>query len=158
MKRLHRRLLTVAPVLALAGALAAPSAAPVAQGRTTTILPGYWESTSRISFGISSSDTERKCVRAQEIDRFFSGPSNRHYTCEYPVRQVANGQARFEGTCVSNGSGRVVQVAVSGTYAPEEFELSGRLRTRIAGLSVAPTGSIRARRLSASCPAGAETF
>lgn len=157
MKRLHRRLLTLAPVLALAGALAAPSAAPVAQGRTTTILPGYWESTSRISFGISSSDTDRKCVRAHEIDRFFSGPSNRHYTCDYPVREVANGHARFEGTCRSK-SGRVVQVAVSGTYAPEEFELSGRLRTRIAGLSVAPTGSIRAHRLSATCPAGAETF
>ena len=141
--------------LLLAAAIATPAlmlsaAAPQAQS-TNTILPGYWEYTSRIQFGISSSDTENRCVRANEINRFFNGPSNRHYTCDYPTRVVGDGRMRFEGTC-RDRRGRTVDVTASGTYTPTSFEMQARLEGRFLGIPVSPTGTIRARRLSATCP------
>ncbi len=142
--------------LLIAAAVAAPllglsAAAPNAQ-ETNTILPGYWEYTSQIRFGISSTDTENRCVRASEINRFFSGPSNRHYTCDYPTRVVGNGRMRFEGTC-RDRRGRQVGVTAAGTYSPTAFQMEAELDTRVLGISVRPTGTIRARRLSATCPA-----
>ena len=140
----------------LAAAVAAPllalsAAAPQAQS-TETILPGYWEYTSQIRFGVSSTDTENRCVRQNEINRFFNGPSNRHYTCDYPTRVVGNGRMRFEGTC-RDRRGREVGVVASGTYSPTAFEMRAELDTRVLGITVRPTGNIRARRLSATCPA-----
>ena len=145
---MKRRLLLAAAVATPALMLSA--AAPQAQS-TNTILPGYWEYTSRIQFGISSSDTENRCVRANEINRFFNGPSNRHYTCDYPTRVVGDGRMRFEGTC-RDRRGRTVDVTASGTYTPTSFEMQARLEGRFLGIPVSPTGTIRARRLSATCP------
>jgi hypothetical protein len=146
---MSRRLLLAAVVAAPMLALSA--AAPHAQS-TETILPGYWEYTSQIRFGISSSDTENRCVRRDEINRFFNGPSNRHYTCDYPTRVVNNGRMRFEGTC-RDRRGREVGVVASGTYSPTAFQMEAELDTRVLGISIRPTGTIRARRLSATCPA-----
>ena len=145
---MKRRLLLAAVIATPALMLSA--AAPQAQS-TNTILPGYWEYTSRIQFGISSSDTENRCVRANEINRFFNGPSNRHYTCDYPTRVVGDGRMRFEGTC-RDRRGRTVDVTASGTYTPTSFEMQARLEGRFLGIPVSPTGTIRARRLSATCP------
>ena len=140
--------------LILAAALATPlmlsAAAPQAQS-TNTILPGYWEYTSRIQLGFSSTDTENRCVRANEINRFFNGPSNRHYTCDYPTRVVGDGRMRFEGTC-RDRRGREVEVTAAGTSTPTSFEMQARLEGRFLGIPVSPTGTIRARRLSATCP------
>ena len=141
--------------LLLAAAIATPAlllsaAAPQAQN-TNTILPGYWEYTSRIQLGFSSTDTENRCVLAHEINRFFNGPSNRHYTCDYPTRVVGDGRMRFEGTC-RDRRGRTVDVIASGTYTPTSFEMQARLEGRFLGIPVSPTGTIRARRLSATCP------
>lgn len=138
--------------LALAAPLSLTAAAQPQAQSTNTILPGYWEYTSRIQFGVSSSDTENRCVRANEIDRFFNGPSNRHYTCNYPTRVVGDGRMRFEGTC-RDRRGRTVQVTASGTYTPTSFEMQARLQGRVLGVPITPTGTIRARRLSATCPA-----
>jgi|APTNR8051073442_1049403.scaffolds.fasta_scaffold16786_2 hypothetical protein len=142
--------------LLIAAAIAAPllglsATVPHAQS-TQTILPGYWEYTSQIRFGVSSSDTENRCVRQNEINRFFNGPSNRHYTCDYPTRVVNNGRMRFEGTC-RDRRGRTVGVVAAGTYSPTEFQMQAELDTRVLGITVRPTGTIRARRLSATCPA-----
>ena len=144
MKRILLAALVAAPLLALS------AAAPQAQS-TNTILPGYWEYTSQIRFGVSSTETENRCVRQNEINRFFNGPSNRHYTCDYPTRVVGDGRMRFEGTC-RDRRGREVGVTASGTYTPTAFEMQARLNARVLGISVNPTGTIRARRLSATCP------
>lgn len=144
MKRPAAAALLAAPLLALT------TAAPQAQS-TNTILPGYWEYSSQIRFGVSSSDTENRCVRQNEINRFFNGPSNRHYTCEYPTRVVGDGRMRFEGTC-RDRRGREVGVVASGTYTPTAFQMEARLNARVLGIPVNPTGTIRARRLSATCP------
>ncbi len=151
------RFLSVAlPAVAGGLMLAAPAASLNAQSaQADTVLPGYWRYTTS-ALGVK--DTETKCVRASEISRFFGGLSTRRYSCTYPVRQVGNGNARFEGSCVSK-SGRQVRVRLNGTYQPEEFSFRGGASIRAAGIwSPFIPASITAERLAAQCPANAEYF
>lgn len=155
-----RSLALIGPVLAGAALLAAPAAAPHAQtsaqtSRADTVLPGYWTYTTS---ALGQRDTETKCVRASEINRFFGGLSTRKYSCTYPVREVGGGNARFEGNCVSK-SGRQVRVRLNGTYQPEQFSFRGGASIRAAGVwSPFIPATITARRLAAQCPANAEYF
>ena len=143
------------PALAGAALLAAPAAAPQAQTSAQPVLPGYWEYTTN---AVGNRDTETKCVRASEINRFFGGISTRHYQCTYPTRVVGGGNARFEGNCVSR-SGRQVRIRLNGTYQPESFQFRGGASIRAAGIwSPYIPATITARRISAQCPANAEYF
>ena len=152
---LNRLAVVSLPALAGLVLLAAPAAAPQAQTSEQPVLPGYWEYTTN---AVGNRDTETKCVRASEINRFFGGLSTRHYQCTYPTRVVANGQARFEGNCTSR-SGRRVRIRLNGTYRPESFEFRGGASIRAAGLwSPYIPATITARRISAQCPANAEYF
>lgn len=146
---------TVAPVIAGAlflAAPAAPRAAMAQQSSADTVLPGYWEYTTS---AVGVRDTETKCVRPSEINRFFGGLSTRRWRCVYPVRQVGDGAARFEGTCTDR-KGRRVNVRLNGTYQPESFTFRGGAQL-VRGTPYLPA-SITARRLAAQCPAGAEYF
>ena len=116
---------------------------------THAVQPGYWEYTTSTEF--SAPSTERRCVRPEEIDKFVSGPSNRHYRCVYPTRELVGGRARFVGTCVSK-HGASYPVRWSGTYAPERFDLHGTVSPNVIGLSIPVTATIAARRLSPTCP------
>jgi hypothetical protein len=154
-------LIRLLPVFAGAILLGAPATAPFAgpaapaQSSAPPVLPGYWEYTTS---ALGQRDTETKCVRPSEINRFFGGLSTRHYQCTYPVREVGNGNARFEGNCTSR-SGRRVRVRLSGTYQPEAFTFRGGASIRAAGIwSPYIPATINARRLAAQCPAGAEYF
>lgn len=142
---------------AVAGALflaapATPQAAMVAQSGADSVLPGYWEYTTS---AVGVRDTEQKCVRPSEINRFFGGLSTRRWRCTYPVRQVGNGNARFEGTCTDHKNRRV-NVRLNGTYTQESFSFRGGAQLA-RGTPYLPA-SITARRLAAQCPAGAEYF
>jgi hypothetical protein len=144
-------------ILALAvaaGGLLAMSGSATAQN-TDTILPGYWEHTSSASLVFTTRKTEFRCIRPQDVQKFFNGPSNRLYKCTYPTRVVGNGRARFEGTCISK-NGRHVEITAAGTYTPTSFDLSGQLKTKLAGVPIAPTGKISARRIGDTCPPGAK--
>lgn len=141
----------------IAGALflaapAAPRAAMAPQSSADTVLPGYWQYTTR---ALGQGDTETKCVRPSEINRFFGGLSTRRWQCTYPVRQIGNGNARFEGTCTDR-KGRRVNVRLSGTYQTESFSFRGGAQL-LRGTPYIPA-SITARRLAAQCPADAEYF
>lgn len=148
--RLTRLAAVTAPVLAGAALLAAP-ATPQAQS-SQPVLPGYWEYTTR---AVGVGDTERKCVRPSEINRFFGGLSTRRWQCTYPVREVGSGRARFEGTCTDH-KGRRVNVRLNGTYQQESFSFRGGAQLA-RGTPYLPA-SINARRISAQCPADAEYF
>lgn len=144
-------------ISALAGAaLLAPAASTTAamapQASADTVLPGYWEYTTS-ALGVR--DTETKCVRPSEINRFFGGLSTRRWQCTYPVRQVGNGNARFEGTC-EDRKGRRVNVRLQGPYEPETFRFTGGAQLA-RGTPYIPA-SITARRVAAQCPANAEYF
>ena len=143
-----------APVVAGAVMLAAPSAALQAQAVAPAqpVLPGFWEYTTS---AVGSRDTEQKCVRPSEINRFFGGLSTNRWKCTYPTRQVADGRARFEGTC-QDKKGRRVNVRLNGTYQTESFTFNGGAQL-LRGTPYIPA-SITARRLSAQCPANAEYF
>ncbi len=146
---------TVAPVIAgalLLAAPAAPRAAMAPQSSEDTVLPGYWEYTTS---AIGVRDTETKCVRPSEINRFFGGLSTRRWQCTYPVRQIGGGNARFEGVCTDRKNRRV-NIRLNGTYQPESFTFRGGAQLA-RGTPYLPA-SITARRISAQCPANAEYF
>lgn len=156
MKTVLTRAAAVA-VPAIVGALflaapATPQAAMAAQTSGDTVLPGYWEYTTS---AVGVRDTEQKCVRPSEINRFFGGLSTRRWRCTYPVRQVGNGNARFEGTCTDHKNRRV-NVRLNGTYTQESFTFRGGAQLA-RGTPYLPA-SITARRLAATCPADAEYF
>ncbi|MBW8303244.1 MAG: hypothetical protein K0M78_04745 [Brevundimonas sp.] len=150
------RIATVAaPVVAGALFLAAPvtpQAAMAPQASEDTVLPGYWEYTTS---AVGIRDTETKCVRPSEIHRFFGGLSTRRWRCTYPVRQIGNGNARFEGTC-EDPKGRRVNVRLHGTYEQESFTFRGGAQLA-RGTPYLPA-SITAHRIAAQCPANAEYF
>ncbi|QQQ17331.1 DUF3617 family protein [Brevundimonas vitis] len=150
--RLPRLLAFGAPLLAGAMMLAAPAASPQAQASRTEVLPGYWEYTTS---AVGVRDTEQKCVRPSEINRFFGGLSTRRWSCTYPTRVVGGGNARFEGVCTDR-RGRQVRVRLNGTYQPESFRFTGGAQLA-RGTPYLPA-SITARRLNAVCPANAEYF
>lgn len=129
-------------------------AAPAAQA-ATTITPGYWESTNKLLSPIKQSKTERRCITPAEVDKFMSGPSNRHYTCTYPTKVFAGGQIRLKGTCVSK-KGRKVAVQGTGSYAPNSFNLTAEIATEFLGLDVVGKASTEARRIGDTCPSPAE--
>jgi len=151
-----------APLIAGAMMLAAPAAAPSAQTPSaqtapanaagSEVLPGFWEYTTS---ALGQRDTEQKCVRPSEINRFFGGLSTRKWRCTYPTRVVGGGNARFEGSCQDH-KGRRVNVRLNGTYEQTSFRFDGGAQI-LRGTPYIPA-SITARRISAQCPANAEYF
>lgn len=151
LRPLLTRLLAVGlPAMAGAVILAVPSSA--LQAGADTPQPGYWEYTTS---AVGIRDTDQKCVRPSEINRFFGGLSTRRWQCAYPVRQVGGGEARFEGTCTDR-KGRRVNVRLTGPYEAERFSFRGGAQLA-RGTPYLPA-SITARRIAAQCPAGAEYF
>jgi len=149
--RLPRLLAGTAAAGVAALMLAAPTASAPAQ-EAPQPQPGYWEYTTSV-MGVR--DTEQKCVRPSEIQRFFGGLSTRRWSCTYPVREVGGGTSRFEGVC-RDRRGRTVNVRLHGPYAAESFRFNGGAQLA-RGTPFIPA-SITARRISAECPANAEYF
>lgn len=141
-----------APLLAGGLMLAAPAMAPAQTAAQAEVLPGYWEYTTS---ALGQRDTEQKCVRPSEINRFFGGLSTKRWRCTYPTRVVGDGNARFEGTCQDH-KGRRVNVRLNGTYEATSFRFNGGAQL-LRGTPYIPA-SITARRISAQCPANAEYF
>lgn len=147
---LTRLFAIAAPVVA--GGLMLGSPAPAPAQSPPPVLPGYWEYTTS---AVGVRDTEQKCVRPSEINRFFGGLSTRRWQCTYPVREVGNGRARFEGTC-QDRKNRRVNVRLNGAYQQESFRFTGGAQLA-RGTPYLPA-SITARRIAAQCPANAEYF
>lgn len=139
-------LVAFALVLIGGGALAIAKARPTPGAP----LPGLWRYETAFLF---SSDSKEKCIGPEEISKMLEGPSNRHYDCVYPVRQVGGGKARFEGTCTNKKHGQTAKVSLSGAYSPERFDLKGVVHADLGGLSLPVNASVSATRLSPTCPA-----
>ena len=138
-------LAAVAGVAAAGALLSVPAVA--ANAEQDKIRPGYWEYAYKVA-GIRVS-TEKKCIKPNEIDKaFFQGPCNRHHRCEYPVKQVENGKAQFDGTWTDK-RGRVARVKADGTYTETRFDLKAR-GTTTTGIPMSVT--MNAKWLGA-CPA-----
>jgi hypothetical protein len=133
------------PALLLSAAIAGPAAAQ------TTIQPGYWESTNRLLSPIRQTTKEMRCITPADVEKFLSGPSNRHYACTYPTRVFRDGKITLDGTCVSK-KGRQVDVSGQGTYTPTSFSLTADIATEFAGIPIAGKASTEARRVGDVCP------
>jgi Cu/Zn superoxide dismutase len=141
---------------ALPAVLALALAAPVsAANAASTITPGYWESTNRLLSPIKQTKTERRCITPAEVEKFMSGPSNRHYACTYPTKVFAGGHIRLKGSCVSK-KGRKVAVQGQGSYTPTSFNLTAEIATEFLGLDITGKASTEARRIADTCPSPAE--
>lgn len=134
------------PALLIALAVAAPAAAAA-----PTIQPGYWESTNRLLSPIRQTKTERRCISPADVEKFMSGPSNRHYACTYHTKVFAGGKIRLKGSCVSK-KGRKVAVEGAGSYTPTSFDLTAEIATEFLGLDIAGKASTEARRIADVCP------
>ena len=116
-----KRRLALAFAAAAAAATGAVVGAPALAQGPDKIRPGMWEYAYKAA-GIPIGK-ERKCIKPTEIDKsFFQGPCNRHHRCEYPVKEVADGKARFDGTWTDK-RGRVARVKADGTYTDTTFNL-----------------------------------
>jgi len=142
---MNRRLvLAAAAGVAAAGAL---TAIPALADNTETVRPGQWEYTYKVA-GIRVG-SEKKCIKPGEIDKvFFAGPCNHHHKCVYPVRQVGDGKAKYDGTWTDK-RGRVAHIKADGTYTDTTLNLKAR-GTTTTGVPMAVT--MNAKWLGA-CPA-----
>ena len=126
-------------------AVAGPAAAQ------TAINPGYWESTNKLLSPIRSTSVEKRCITPADVDKFMAGPSNRHYTCTYPTREIQDGKITLKGTCVSK-KGQKVAIAGSGTYTKTSFQLDADVAVEFAGLNIAGRATTEAHRIGDTCP------
>jgi hypothetical protein len=137
--------LAAATLLAAVASTAAIAAPP-------PIQPGYWESTNRLLSPIKQTKTERRCITPADVDKFVSGPSNRHYACTYPTKVFSGGKITLKGTCVSK-KGHKVAVRGAGAYTPTSFNLTAEIATEFLGLDITGKASTEARRIGDVCPA-----
>ena len=114
-------------------------------------LPGYWELNNTWIFVVHFKTVDRKCFTVADVAGVLKGPSNSHYACAYPLREVGDGRISLKGTCVEK-HGQVADITAQGTYEPAAFKLTARLRTRIAGVPLSGVGTTDAHRLSETCP------
>ncbi len=139
-----KRLVAILPLaLAANAAMAQPADAP--------ILPGYWSWSAR-AFGLVSLDDGTRCLKPEDIAAFIAFPGNRHYKCSYPEKSIGDGKLSMRGACVDK-RGRQVPIRAEGVYTSDSFRLNINLKT-LNGIPV--SGVMRAKRLAAQCPLGAE--
>ena len=143
-----KRRLALAAAAGAAAAGATLLAAPANADNAEKVRPGYWEYAYKV-MGLQVS-SERKCVKPGDIDKvFFAGPCNHLHTCVYPVREVGDGRARFQGTWTDR-KGRVANVSANGTYTDTTF----KLKVNGSGTNGVPIGvTVDARWLGPNCPA-----
>jgi len=137
--------------LIAAGALALLANVAVAsQAATPTpILPGYWKYSAKTMLGLINVKSERRCIKAEEVERFIAFPGNKHYKCEYETKSVGDGQVNMAGACVDK-KGRRAPIRARGTYTPESFRLNVNLTTTN---GIPLSGTMTAQRISPDCPA-----
>jgi hypothetical protein len=149
---LRRTSLMIAAACAMGAAVIALPAAS-AQSPADTVLAGYWEYKVK-TLGLTI-DTEYWCVRDDQIDKFFTGPCNRHHTCVYPTREVGGGKARFAGYW-QNKEGKRASVEVAGDFSAKRFTLRSKPTRGTNGVPI-PAMTLDARWLGATCKPGAKT-
>ena len=136
--------------------------AGAAKAQSTPVLPGYWESAESYAVLLPGGSHFKKCLTPALIQSFVAAPSNSHYRCTYASQQISGGQAAYRGgACYSRHGKKVLSdVAVDGRYQPEAFHLSFHFKLLVSaggGFGLPGSAEIDAHRVSAECPAEAET-
>lgn len=144
MSGMRRFALPVLAALAVLGPAAALRAQPV--NDASPLQPGWWEFKTKV-LGLTV-ESDKRCIDAEDVAKFMTGPCNRHHTCTYPVKEFANGKALFDGYW-QDKKGRRAKVRATGNYTLKTFNLDAK-GTTTQGIPMAAT--MNARWLSATCP------
>ena len=140
-------------VILLAGLTLAASAGSVL-AQEGAMKPGYWKVTNQISAVFSKTSQELRCLSPSDIAKFMSGPSNRHYDCNYPTRRFEDGKITLAGHCVDK-YGKKAEVLATGAYSPIAFSLHAKVAASYAGLPIHARFTTEAKRIGDVCPVGA---
>jgi hypothetical protein len=120
---------------------------------TYGVNPGYWEiRTNWLGVIIR---TERYCVAPERIAKILGGPCNHNYRCNYPTQQVADGKAFFEGDIIGRDEAYHVKGGGAYTATSMDMRMTGAGHWHFVPINGA-YASVRARFLSADCPADAK--
>jgi hypothetical protein len=136
-------------------AAAAVLAGPAAAAAQTTILPGYWETTSQIVSPFPTTKTERRCIRPEDVDKVLAGSPNHNYTCTYPTKDIHGGKIRLEGSCKTKNSDPV-PVSSEGVYTKESLRLDAYVKAKVGGLTIPVHARTSGKRLGDTCPTETE--
>jgi hypothetical protein len=138
-------------LLALVLMLLAIPAASSAQ--TYPLNPGFWEVTTDWLGMVKK--TERYCLEPKNISKIMLGPCNHHYRCDYPIQQVADGKAHFEGDI--RGHDELYHVRGDATFSltSMDMNMSGSGHWHIVPIA-GVHASVKAHFLDAECPVGAK--
>ena len=140
----------------LAAAVLAGPAAAAGSSQRTSIEPGYWETTSQIVSPFPTSKTEKRCIRAEDVEKVIAGSPNHNYTCTYPTKEIGGGKIRLAGSCKTKHDDPV-PIQSQGVYTADSLRLDATVRAKVAGMTVPVHARTTGKRLSDTCPAPAES-
>jgi hypothetical protein len=142
----------MAPMTRLTAAFAAAVlVGPTAAAAQTTILPGYWETTSQIISPFPTTKTERRCIKPEDVDKFIAGSPNHNYTCTYPTKEIGGGKIRLGGSCKTR-DGEPVPVSGEGDYTADTLRLDAYVKAKIGALTIPVHARTNGKRLGDTCP------
>lgn len=134
------------PFLAIL-AIAAPSVA----ASQTSIKPGYWETTSQIVSPFPTSKTEKRCIRAEDVEKVIAGSPNHNYTCTYPTKEIGGGKIKLAGSCKTKHDAPV-PISSTGVYTADTLRMDAYVKAKIAGLTVPVHARTSGKRIGDVCP------
>jgi hypothetical protein len=143
--------MTRTTALVAAALLAGPALAAPLQ---SSIEPGYWETTSQIVSPFPTSKTEKRCIRAEDVDKVIAGSPNHNYTCTYPTKEISGGRIRLAGSCKTKHD-EPVPIESRGVYTADSLRLDATVKAKIAGLTVPVHARTTGRRIGDTCPTAA---
>jgi len=151
--------MTRLPLLLAALAITAQGSS-LAAAATTSIQPGYWETTSQVISPFPTSKTEKRCIKPEDVEKVIAGSPNHNYTCIYPTKEIGGGRIKLAGSCKTKHSDPV-PVTGEGVYTRETLRLDAYVKTKVAGLTVPVHARTTGKRIGDVCPeapvAAAET-
>lgn len=140
-----------APALTASFAAAAALLGPLAAHAQTTIQPGYWETTSQVISPFPTKKVEKRCIRAEDVEKVIAGSPNHNYTCTYPTKEIGGGKIRLAGSCKTK-HGDPVPISSDGVYTATTLRMDAYIRPKLGGLTVPVHARTAATRIGDVCP------
>jgi hypothetical protein len=139
----------------LIAALTLGTASAAAAMADTTMLPGYYETVTRIA-GKPGGTTTRDCLSAAEartetVERKLA-EALQAPGCTYSQRSLAGGRFALAGSC--NQDGIKSTFRQTGTYSPTAMTMTNVMTMSTGGKPINLSLLINSRRIAAACPAG----
>jgi|GEM_PF-5977194 len=135
-----------------AQATAEPAAATTVAA-SSTITPGYWETT-KVAAG-EESETDHDCITAEDSDlRGQLQKSLNTETCTLSKQVVGGGRIDIEANCrAQEGGVGASTTKLTGSYTPTTFNYEMSMALTVNGKPVAQSWKVAGKRVADACPA-----